>query len=321
MDPVTPDFIDKVNSWSLQATAQAFVTHYSSVTLEFIYDLLTDNALYLIGALGLFILFFAGQVSLGHGAMIGLTAYSAGIVTVNWGWDFYMAAPAAGVAGIIAGVIFWYLLGLRLTLFYLGIGTFALGEAFITLGLNSDYIGGALGFHGIPLRTEWWHVAVILALAMFVTWRLEISRFGLAMRAIRDNPTVAGAMGVNVATTKLWAWMIGGGLTGLSGWLYAHRVTILSPPEFGIFMAITYVLAPLIGGLRTFWGTIAGGVFVYWAPWITTTDEPQWRLAFYGVMILLLMIFLPQGLFPATPTRSKGRRIETAAQEAARAAE
>lgn len=321
MDPVTPDFIDKVASWSFQATTQAFVTHYSSVTWAFILDLLTDNALYLVGALGLFILFFAGQVSLGHGALIGLTAYSAGIVTVNWGWDFYLAAPAAGIAGVISGVIFWYLLGLRLTFFYLGIGTFALGEAFITLGLNSEYIGGALGFHGIPLRTEWWHVAVILVFAMFATWRLEISRFGLAMRALRDNPTVAGAMGINVATTKLWAWMIGGGLAGLSGWLYAHRVTILSPPEFGIFLAITYVLAPLIGGLRTFWGTIAGGVFVYWAPWITTTDEPQWRLALYGVMILLLMIFLPQGLFPATPTRSKGQRTETAVQESARAAE
>ena len=321
MDPVTPDFIDKVASWSLDRTFHSFITHYSTVTWAFIFDLMTDNALYLIGALGLFVLFFAGQVSLGHGVVIGLSAYAAGIVTVNWGWDFYLAAPAAALAGMIAGIIFWYLLGLRLSLFYLGIGTFALGEAFITLGLNSEYIGGALGFHGIPLRTEWWHVALVLAFTMYAVWRLEISRFGLAMRAIRDNPTVAGAMGVNVANVKLYAWMIGGALTGLSGWLYAHRVTILSPPEFGIFMAITYVLAPLIGGLRTFWGTVVGGIFVYWAPWITTTDEPQWRLAFYGVMILLLMIFMPQGLFPATPTRSKGKRTETDMQNAARAAE
>jgi len=321
MDPVTPDFIDKVAAWSLDRTLQGLITHYSTVTWDFIFDLATDNALYLIGSLGLFVLMFAGQVSLGHGVIIGISAYTAGIVTVNWGWDFYLAAPAAAIAGMLSGVAFWYLLGLRLTLFYLGIGTFALGEAFITLGLNSEYIGGALGFHGIPLRTEWWHVALLLLFAMYAVWRLEISRFGLAMRAIRDNPTVAGAMGINVGTTKLYAWMIGGALAGTSGWLYAHRVTILSPPEFGIFMAITYILAPLIGGLRTFWGTVVGGIFVYWAPWITTTDEPQWRLAFYGVMILLLMIFMPQGLFPATPTRSKGKRRETDAQEAARAAE
>ena len=321
MDPVTPDFLDKMAAWSFAATFDGFVTHYSMVTWDFIHDLLTDNAMYLIGALGLFVLFFAGQVSLGHGALIGITAYAAGISSVNWGWNFYLGAPVAGIAGLLAGVVFWYLLGLRLTLFYLGIGTFALGEAFITLGLNSDYIGGALGFHGIELRTESWHVAIILVITMFAVWRLEVSRFGLAMRAIRDNPTVAGAMGVDVAKTKLWAWMIGGSLTGLSGWLYAHRVTILSPPEFGIFMAITFVLAPLIGGLRTFWGTVVGGIFVYWVPWITTTDEPQYRLAIYGLAILLLMIFMPQGLFPATPTRSKGQRTETATQEAARAAE
>jgi len=152
MDPVTPDFIDKVAAWSLDRTLQGLITHYSTVTWDFIFDLATDNALYLIGSLGLFVLMFAGQVSLGHGVIIGISAYTAGIVTVNWGWDFYLAAPAAAIAGMLSGVAFWYLLGLRLTLFYLGIGTFALGEAFITLGLNSEYIGGGGGIHREPQK-------------------------------------------------------------------------------------------------------------------------------------------------------------------------
>lgn len=314
MDPVSADFLARIVDIDFDKTLRDLYLHYSAVTWAFLFDLLTDWALYMISALGLFVLFFAGQVSLGHAGLVGISAYVAGIATVKFGLSFYLAMPISLLGGMIAGVVFWYLVGLRLTLFYLAIGTFAITEALQTLALNSDYLGAALGFHGIPLATKWYHVFIVLGLVMFAVWRLEQSRFGLAMRAVRDNPTVAGAMGMNVARIKLLAWLFGGACAGIAGCLHAHRVTILTPPEFSILMSINFVLAPLIGGLRTFWGTIIGGAIVWWLPWITTTDDPRWRLALYGVLIVALMVFRPNGIFPATPTRSKGYRGDQAAR-------
>ena len=312
MDPISADFLARFGDIDLQKIWRDLYLHYTAVTWAFLFDLLTDYSLYLISALGLYVLFFAGQVSLGHAGIVGVSAYVAGVVSVKLGLSFYLALPAAGLAGMLTGLLFWYLVGLRLTLFYLAIGTFAITEALQTLALNSDYLGAALGFHGIPLATKWYHVFIVLGLVMFAVWRLEQSRFGLAMRAIRDNPTVAGAMGINVARTKLLAWLFAGFCTGLAGCLHAHRVTILTPPEFSILMSINFVLAPLLGGLRTFWGTIIGGAIVWWLPWITTTDDPRWRLALYGVILVALMVFRPQGIFPATPTRTVGFRGDQA---------
>jgi branched-chain amino acid transport system permease protein len=71
---------------------------------------------------------------------------------------------------------------------------------------------------------------------------------------------------------------------------------VITPPEFGIYTSVTMLLAVLLGGLRTFWGTVLGAAVVYFGPWITTTSEPRDRLMFYGAMIVLLMILRPQGL-------------------------
>ena len=226
-------------------------------------------------------------------------------MAVHFALPFWLVLPLSGVVGLAAGAAYFALLGLRLGGFYLAIGTFAAGEMLITIWLNTDYLGGAIGFIGIPLVSRWPVVLPVVLVALFLVWRLDQSRFGLAFRAVRDNEVIAGPMGVDVARTKLLAWLAGGFITGLGGCLHAHRVTVLSPQEFGFYFSLTILLAVLIGGLRTFWGTCLGAAIVYFVPWLTTTDEPRDRLMLYGIVIVLLMIFRPQGLIPQRSTARK----------------
>lgn len=269
---------------------------FGALTPAFLLDLATDYGVFLVSALGLYLLMSAGQVSLGHAGMVGISAYGAAVMAVKLGLPFWLSLPLSGLLGALVGMVYCALLGWRLSGFYLAIGTFALGEMLINIWLNLDYLGGAIGLSGIPLHSRWPVVAAVLPVVFYLLWRIQDSRLGLAFRAIRDNEVVAGSMGVDVVRTKLTAWVIGGAITGVGGCLYAHRVTVLTPPEFGIYASVTILLATLIGGLRSFWGTVLGGAVVYFGPWLTTTSEPRDRLMFYGVLIVLLMVWRPQGL-------------------------
>ena len=317
MESGSPDFLGQLLGIDWDATLRALLLHYSTVTWAFLLDLFVDYCVYLVSALGLFVLFAAGQYSLGHAGMVGIAAYTTGILVVKLGIPFWPSLPLSGLAGLAAGLVYYYLLGARLSGFYLAIATFAVGEALVTLWLNTDFLGGALGFHGIALRSEWDTVPVVVAIVIFALWRLEKSRFWLAFLAVRESETVAGAMGVNVARTKMLAWSVAGFITGLGGNLWAHRVTIIAPPEFSLNLTFILLLGVLLGGMRTFWGTVAGGAFVYFVPWLTTTDEPGYRLMLYGLTIVIVLVFRPGGLMPVGTPKKRTvedlRRIAAAA--------
>jgi branched-chain amino acid transport system permease protein len=286
--------------------AGALVSHYGQFTWSFIIDILADYGLFLVICLGLYILMIAGQVSLGHAGLVGIAAYTSAVLVVKLGVPFELALPLVIVSGALAGAIYAYLLALRLGGFYLAVGTFALGEMMINIWLNSDYLGGAIGFVEIPFRATAPVIGLSVAVVIYVVWRVENSRFGYAFRAIRDNEVVAGAMGVNVRRMKLVVWMIGGAIAGLGGALDAHRVTVLQPNDFGIYFSIQILLAVLMGGLGSLWGTVLGAATVSLLPWMITTGDPRDRLMIYGLIIVLLMVFRPQGLF--TPVRGARRR-------------
>ena len=120
----------------------AIVVHFSGMTGSFLVDLGTDYGVFLMAALGLYILMSAGQVSLGHSPMMGISAYAAGVMAVKFGVTFWLNVLLSGAVGLAAGVIYCLLLGWRLGGFYLAIGTFALGEMLINIWLNTDYLGG-----------------------------------------------------------------------------------------------------------------------------------------------------------------------------------
>ena len=304
MDAVSSEIPGHIFGIDWEAEIRALALHYSSITWAFLLDLFVDYCVYLVSALGLFVLFAAGQYSLGHAGLVGIAAYATGVMVVKLGVPFWMSLPLSGLVGLLAGLFYYFLVGARLSGFYLAISTFAVGEALVTVWLNSGYLGGALGFHGIPLKSEWNTVLPVVAVAIFILWRLEKSRLWPAFLAVRESEAVAGSMGVDVAGAKMLAWSLGGFLTGLGGNLWAHRVTIVAPPEFSLHLTFILLLGVLLGGLRTFWGTVVGGAFVYFVPWLTTTDEPRYRLMLYGLIVVIVMIFRPGGLMPVgAPTR------------------
>lgn len=314
----SPEVIGHFLGVDWEATWRDLALHYSSVTWAFILDIVVDYGVYLVSAFGLFILFAAGQYSLGHAGLVGIAAYATAILVVKLGVPFWPSLPLSGLAGLMAGLVYYYLLGARLSGFYLAIATFAVSEALVTVWLSSDYLGGALGMHGIPLASEWHTVLIVVAIVIFGLWRLQKSRFWMAFLAVRESPIVAGAMGVNVAGTRMLAWAIGGFITGIGGNLWAHRVTIIAPPEFSLNLTFILLLGVLLGGMRTFWGTVAGGAFVYFVPWLTTTDEPRYRLMLYGLTIVLVLVFRPGGLLPVGAP--KKRTVEDLRRIAAQAA-
>jgi branched-chain amino acid transport system permease protein len=299
-------FIHQVLS-GIAAIATALVSHYGQFTWSFVIDLMADYGLFLVICLGLYVLMIAGQVSLGHAGLVGLAAYTSAVLVVRWGVPFELALPLVIAVGAASGAVYAYLLALRLGGFYLAVGTFALGEMMINIWLNSDYLGGAMGFVEIPFRATAPVIGLSVAAVIYVVWRIENSRFGHAFRAIRDNEVVAGAMGIDVRRMKLLVWMIGGAIAGLGGALDAHRVTVLQPTDFGIYFSIQILLAVLLGGLGSFWGTVLGAATVSLLPWMITTGDPRDRLMIYGLIIVALMVFRPQGLF--SPVRGPARRL------------
>jgi branched-chain amino acid transport system permease protein len=314
----SPEAIQHFLGIDWEATWRDLALHYSSITWAFVLDIVVDYGVYLVSAFGLFILFAAGQYSLGHAGLVGIAAYSTAVMVVKFGVPFWLSLPLSGLAGLLAGIIYYYLLGARLSGFYLAIATFAVSEALVTLWLSTDYLGGALGMHGIPLASQWHTVLIVVAIVIFGLWRLQKSRFWLSFLAIRESPIVAGAMGVNVAGTRMLAWGIGGFITGIGGNLWAHRVTIIAPPEFSLNLTFILLLGVLLGGLRTFWGTVAGGAFVYFVPWLTTTDEPRYRLMLYGLTIVLVLVFRPGGLLPVgAPKKRTVEDLRRIAEQAA----
>ena len=189
----SPEAIQHFLGIDWEATWRDLALHYSSITWAFVLDIVVDYGVYLVSAFGLFILFAAGQWSLGHAGLVGIAAYSTAILVVKFGVPFWPSLPLSGLAGLLAGIIYYYLLGARLSGFYLAIATFAVSEALITLWLSTDYLGGALGMHGLPLASQWHTVLIVVAIVIFGLWRLQKSRFWLSFLAIRESPTVAGA--------------------------------------------------------------------------------------------------------------------------------
>ncbi len=270
------------------------------MSASFALDLLTDYGVWLLFGLGLHILMLCGQLSLGHGAIVGIGAYSAAIMTVKLGVPYYAVIPLCALVGAASGFIIAVVIASRLSGIYLALGTFALGEAIITFWLNVDYVGSAIGFHSIPMEARPLHVLLLVPVLLFLTHRLEISRFGMAFRAVRDDEVVAGSMGVNVQAMKTLAWMLGCSVTATGGALHAHRVSVISPPEFGFVMSVLLLLAPILGGTRNFWGAVVGMALVVYLPWILYFVQPELRLVFFGLLFIVMMVFRPQGLLGTT---------------------
>jgi ABC-type branched-subunit amino acid transport system permease subunit len=284
------------------------------------------GAIYAVAVLGLyFVMGLTGQLSLAQGAFFGVGAYTAAILSSRYGWSFIATMGATVVVGALVGLALGYTT-LRLTGHYLALATIGFAVIANVVFLHwKPVTNGADGISGIKppriggfiLDQNFYYYDVVLAVLIvlaLVGWRLKQSRVGLAFLAIREDQLAASAAGINILNFKVLAFTLSTVYGAVAGGLYAHGLThYISPDNFAFELSVTMLVMLLLGGQATVPGAIVGAMLVTALPEALRFLD-QYYLAVYGVAVVLLVIFLPQGLWGwlesvirrrsrATPTR------------------
>jgi branched-chain amino acid transport system permease protein len=253
---------------------------------------------------GLYVTALSGQLSLATAAVAGIGGYTSAVLTTNFGWWFLPAVLMGAGAGGAVGA-FLALLTLRMRDFILKLVTLAFGEAVVVVAFNFDYIGGANSFTGIPAYTDFRVALIAAAIAVFIAWRFDGSRLGFAARAVRDDPTAAGAIGVSIRLVRTTTFFLGGAICGAGGAIQAHYTLVLSPQELGFFVSLNYIIFLLFGGIDVLWGALLGAVILTVLP-ESLRFAAEYRMILYGFVITLVILFRPRGLATRVPTGAPG---------------
>ncbi len=275
---------------------------------NYVLEVLANAWFYVILCLGLNIVVgYAGLLDLGYAAFFAVGAYTTGILTSYFGINFWLTIPCAIVTASIAGVI----IGgptLRLRSDYLAIVTLGFGEIVRITARNLEITGGASGLIGINrpvfFGTElnqimhYYYVFLILAvLAVIASYRLQHSRLGRAWQYVREDEDAAEAMGINRVTVKLYAYVIGAVFAGIAGCFFAAKMTAISPETFTFSQSVLILLGVVLGGMGKIQGVIAGAMILVLFPEVFRGIGPM-RLLVFAVVMLLIMLYRPQGLWP-----------------------
>jgi len=243
---------------------------------------------------------FAGQVSFGFAVFYGLGAYTTA-VGINQGLNPYITYPLAGAVAALASL----LVGLptfRLRGPYFAIATIGVSEATRIIMTNLEFTGGSSGYRiteHVPFRqSEHYYTGLALAaLAVVISIAVRRSRFGLGLRAIRDDQEAAADSGVNPYAYKLAAHAIAAALTGAAGGVYARYAAFIDPEGvFGFPRSVGILLMPVIGGVNTIWGPVIGGGVYGVIEEELVARFPQVHLLLYGVLVMLIILFEPGGV-------------------------
>jgi branched-chain amino acid transport system permease protein len=249
-------------------------------------------------ALSLNVTLAAGMLSLGNAAFAGIGGYTAGVLTVHLKVPFIVSLCGgtlmAGLAGLLLGLPV-----LRLKGVFLAMATLAFGEVVRIAAVNLDITGGAEGLTGIPNVTKTWMIYLALAGAAYFMAVLRRSRLGWALVSMREDETAAACLGIHITYYKVVAFTIGAMLAGLAGGMYAHLNYLITPRDFGFFIAVDLLIYNIVGGTRIWYGPILGAALITALPEILrgvgVTAGPI-RMAVNGLILLLVILFLPNGL-------------------------
>jgi branched-chain amino acid transport system permease protein len=255
--------------------------------------LLADVGILLLGALSVYIILATGQLSLGNAGFMGIGAYLTSYLTVKTGLPLtlalVLAATTSGAIGVIVGFP-----ALRLKGIYLAMATLGFGEMVRSFFLNLDAMGASGGFRGMPHISNsyiWAWAAGILLLVMI----LERSQIWLEMRAVRDDETVAGLVGLNTTTIKVGAFGFAAAIAAISGGLFALHHVYIEPGNFGFERSIDFVLAVILGGSTVGPGALVGALLLVMLPeYLRFLAE--WRFAAFGALLILMLLVRRQGI-------------------------
>lgn len=265
-----------------------------------------------------------GQFSIGHAGFMAVGAYIAGKFSLETRELYISALPVAVsdqvlfvasllIGGSVAG-LFGFLVGLpslRLRGDYLAIVTLGFGEIIRVVVQNTEAFGRALGLSGIPQRSSFFMVAFWVFLTVLVARRIQKSPQGRSLLAIREDEIAAEAMGVNTTAYKVRAFVVSAFFAGIAGGLFAHFVPIINPGSFTFVKSMEIVVMVVAGGLGSTTGAIVAAIVLTLLPEALRSlfinighgDQSlaqkvdQVRMPIYGILLVVLMLSRPQGLF------------------------
>jgi branched-chain amino acid transport system permease protein len=273
---------------------------------NYVLHVLVMLGIYSILVLGLeIILGQTGLFSLGHAAFYGMGAYTSALLVMKLGFPFWISFIAAMcVTGFFGALLGFPVLRLRGD--YLAIATLGFGEIFRLTLVNWDSLTrGPMGLPGIPRPSffaqpftreiYYYLVVIIFIIALWFALQIFNSHLGRAFRAIKDDEDAALFMGINITKYKILAFTIGGIYAGAAGSFYAHYITFISPDTFVYFDSAYLLCMVFLGGAGTIVGPVIGAFFLTIFPEVTRFMV-EWRMLLVGALMVLMMIFRPQGI-------------------------
>jgi branched-chain amino acid transport system permease protein len=304
--------------WIVIALITAAVLYLPQFLGVFFTEVLDNVGIYIIMALGLNIVVgYAGLLDLGYVAFFAIGAYTMGVLTSPelgfFDLGFWSALPFALLVTTLSGVILG-LPVLRMRGDYLAIVTLGFGEIVRILALSEwlrPYVGGTQGIQRIAvpaqfetllasfdLQTKFYYLILLGCLVVgFIAWRLTDSRLGRSWIALREDEDVAQAMGLNTVTTKLLAFATGATFAGLSGAIFASKLNSAYPHSFDLLVSIFVLCVIIIGGMGSIPGAVLGAFFLIGLPELLRGFS-EFRLLVVGAVMVAMMLYKPEGLWP-----------------------
>lgn len=294
-----------------------------AISLNIVY-LMRMVGTFTLVAVGLNLLMgYAGQASLGHGAFMGIGAYTSAILATRWGWPAWVGI----LLGMLVAAAVGYLVApiLRLRGHYLAMATLGVGiVAYIFFREMTALTEGNVGIREIPKLNflglvissrngEFYFVWIIAIIVLLMCQNLVQSRVGRAIRAFHQSEVAARVMGVNVPSYKMKVFVLSAALGGLAGGIYSHFQGYINPSQFDVMLSIQLVVMVVVGGMESIWGSVAGASLVVFLPSVVEAlpkwlgNVPAWVRQYsnyeglvFGAILVLTMIFLPKGITTST---------------------
>jgi branched-chain amino acid transport system permease protein len=306
----------------------------------YVLHILIMTGIFIIAAMSLNLLLgFTGQLSLGHVAFFGIGAYTSSLVSLGFevhllpDWQVGLAAKPVWLGmllGILlAGLCGWVIgrVSFKVRGAYFVIVTVSFAEVVRLVALNwVELTQGPMALNNIPVLrlglpgwfefaflrkpANYYLVLLVGVVAYLLIRRLVHSRAGRAMIALRENEALAASVGIDVTRYLVLATFVSAGIAGAAGALYAHYVRIVDPEVFSFIYTVTMVIMVVTGGKGTLAGPIVGGVIFGLLPETlrTFSIQPEIQWVIYGVLMILIVYFLPEGIVPALRRWWQGRR-------------
>jgi branched-chain amino acid transport system permease protein len=293
-------------------------------------DLMTTVGIYVLLAMGLNVVVgFAGLLNLGYAAFFAIGAYSYALLNLHWNCPFWIGMIAGGFVSMIFGLVIG-IPSIRVRGDYLAITTLGFGEIIRIAFNNLDvWTGGPNGLLGIDRpsffgyqfsvnATPYFYlVLVLVGIVAYLLFKMSDSKIGRALVAIREDELAARCMGVPTLKVKLYAFGLSSFIAGIAGAVFAAKQTIVTPDSFDFVLSVLILAMVVLGGMGNIWGSALGALALGLLPELLRSFA-TYRMLLFGLIMILMMIFRPQGILGGQLIRRelKGKR-EGAADGAA----